>query len=33
LQGTQGVFILVYQWMVSNLTASIVIRTLASQSS
>jgi hypothetical protein len=33
LQGTQGVFILVCQRMVSNLTAPIVIRTLADQSS
>jgi hypothetical protein len=29
LQGTQGVFVLVCQRMVSNLTAPIVIRTLA----
>jgi hypothetical protein len=29
----QGVSILVYRWMVSNLTAPIVIHTLAGQSS
>jgi hypothetical protein len=33
LQGTEGVFVLVCQRMVSNLTAPIVIRTLAGQSS
>jgi hypothetical protein len=33
LQGTQGVSVLVCRWMVSNLTAPIVIRTLADQSS
>jgi hypothetical protein len=31
LQGTLGMFILVYRWMVSNLTAPIVLRTLAGQ--
>jgi hypothetical protein len=31
LQGTPGVFVLVYQWMVSNLTALIVLHTLVGQ--
>jgi hypothetical protein len=33
LQGTQGVFVLVCRWMVSNPTTPIVIRTLVGQSS
>jgi hypothetical protein len=33
LHGTQGVFVLVYRQMVSNLTTPIVIRTLVGQSS
>jgi hypothetical protein len=31
LQGTRGVSILVYRWMVYNITASIILRTLAGQ--